>query len=681
MNAEKKICAECGAELTSDAPQGLCPKCLIKRGLESSVAAAPSSPESKAVADPTPIQRYRNIPTGFKPPNIETGADTTPGAPAGSGKTIAISTADILASSVGARVQYFGDYELLEEIARGGMGVVYKAKQTSLNRIVAVKMILAGQLASEADIRRFHTEAEAAANLQHPNIVAIHEVGEHEGRHYFSMDYVEGKNLAGLVREGPLPPTTAAQLVKTIAEAIQYAHQRGILHRDLKPQNVLMDEHDRPRVTDFGLAKRTGVDSGLTQTGAVMGSPSYMPPEQAAGQHDRVGPASDVYSLGAILYELLTSKAPFVGETPLATLRKVLEEEPTSPSKLNSRVPPDLETICLKCLEKSPERRYATARAVAEELNRFLNDEPIQAKPAGVFRKVMNSVQKRPWLLTGAACSLAMILFGLFYWQWSENKFLVWLNHHPNHVREKGPLSGGLIGWSLLWWGLMSPVIGWFRSYATRERKRGRVISTRILGANAVSGALAITFAFYLLMRGIDAFVWEKFPLQEGFFLGFVLFCTGVGSLVFVFKEYRMATLGIPNTFWEQVDRLEQIRTTRYSVAQIAACCFGMVGSTALGFVPNFPDFDWEHFALGFIAWLAAFIGGNFWLMSRLQRIASAFLLVCILFSLVHEDPTGVSFVYLPLPILLGVWCGRIVFKTQTDRNANKREQPVGKKD
>ncbi len=262
-------------------------------------------------------------------------------------------------------IKYFGDYELIDEIARGGMGVVYKARQTSLNRIVAVKMILAGQLATEADIRRFHTEAEAAANLQHPNIVAIHEVGEHEDRRYFSMDYVEGQNLAALVREGPLPPSRAAELVKTIAEAIQYAHQRGILHRDLKPQNVLIDEHGRPHVTDFGLAKRQGADSDLTQTGAVMGSPSYMPPEQATGGHDQVGPQSDVYSLGAILYQLLTQKAPFLGETSLATLQKVVQEDPVPPSKHNPQTPPDLETICLKCLEKKPERRYSTARALA----------------------------------------------------------------------------------------------------------------------------------------------------------------------------------------------------------------------------------------------------------------------------------------------------------------------------
>lgn len=336
------------------------------------------------------------------------------------------------------KIKYFGDYELLEEIARGGMGVVYKARQTSLNRIVAVKMILAGQLASEADIRRFHTEAEAAANLQHPNIVAIHEVGQQEERHYFSMDYVEGQNLAALVRERPLPPAQAAALVKTIAEAIQYAHQRGILHRDLKPQNVLIDEHGRPRVTDFGLAKHAGADSNLTQTGAVMGSPSYMPPEQATGRHDQVGPHSDVYSLGAILYQLLTGKAPFMGETPLATLQKVVEEDPVPPSKHNPLAPPDLETICLKCLEKEPERRYGAARALAEELERFLNYEPILARPASEWRKVSTWMLKHPWLITAALALIGAVaiigLAGLVYGVWENSQLLAWRSSHPGEL-------------------------------------------------------------------------------------------------------------------------------------------------------------------------------------------------------------------------------------------------------
>ncbi len=355
---------------------------------------------------------------------LESAALVAPGAPAS-------------VSPLG-NVKYFGDYELLEEIARGGMGVVYKARQTSLNRIVAVKMIRAGQLASEADIRRFHTEAEAAANLQHPNIVAIHEVGEHEEQHYFSMDYVEGRNLAALVHGRPLPPARAAELVKTIAEAIQYAHQRGILHRDLKPQNVLIDEHGRPRVTDFGLAKHAGADSNLTQTGAVMGSPSYIPPEQATGRHDQVGPHSDVYSLGAILYQLLTGKAPFQGETPLATLQKVVGEDPTRPSTQNPQTPPDLETICLKCLEKKPERRYPTARALAEELERFLNHEPILARPASELRKAFSWMIKRPWLITGALALVGAIailgMAGLVYGFWEYSQLMVWRSAHPGEL-------------------------------------------------------------------------------------------------------------------------------------------------------------------------------------------------------------------------------------------------------
>ncbi len=303
--------------------------------------------------------------------------------------------------------------------------------------------MLAGQLAGDADIRRFHAEAEAAANLQHPNIVAIHEVGEHEDRHYFSMDYVEGQNLAALVRERPLPPAKAAELVKTIAEAIQYAHQRGILHRDLKPQNVLIDEHERPRVTDFGLAKRTGEDSGLTQSGAVMGSPSYMPPEQATGRHEQVGPHSDVYSLGAILYQLLTGQAPFLGETALATLQQVVTEDPVPPSKHNPLSPPDLETICLKCLEKKPERRYHTARALVEELERFLNHEPILARPASEWRKVSVWMMKHPWLITVALAligSVAVIgLASLAYGFWEHSQLLAWRSGHPG---ESSPFRG-----------------------------------------------------------------------------------------------------------------------------------------------------------------------------------------------------------------------------------------------
>jgi len=304
----------------------------------------------------------------------------------------------------GDMLRYFGDYELLEEIARGGMGVVYKARQTTLDRIVAVKMILAGNLASQADIERFHVEAQAAANLRHPNIVAIHEVGKHAGQHYFSMDYVEGQSLADMVRESPLSGERAAAYVKTIAEAIEYAHQQGTLHRDLKPSNVLIDDTDQPRVTDFGLAKRIEGDSALTGTGQILGTPSYMPPEQAAANRGEVGPPSDVYSLGAVLYELLTGRPPFKAETPLDTLMQVLEVEPVSPRLLNPKIHKDLETIALKCLQKSPKSRYATAAELAADLRRFLHDEPILARPVSGTERLWRWCRRNPRVaaLTGA---------------------------------------------------------------------------------------------------------------------------------------------------------------------------------------------------------------------------------------------------------------------------------------
>jgi serine/threonine protein kinase len=304
-----RLCRECGKPLETDALLGLCPECLMKAGL-------PGPPKATIAVSPDAF---------IEGPESET-KEFTPG----------------------TKLGYIGDYELLEEIARGGMGVVYKARQSSLKRTVAVKMIRSGQLAGEAEVKRFHTEAEAAAQLQHPGIVAIHEIGEHEGRHYFSMDFVEGKNLAQIANGKPVSPRSAAEWLKAIAEAVQYAHQRGVLHRDLKPQNIMVDAAGRPRVTDFGLAKNLTGDSTLTNTGAVMGSPSYMSPEQARGRNDVVGPASDVYSLGAILYELLTGRPPFRGKTPLETLSEVVNDEPRPPRSWNPSAPLDLATICLK---------------------------------------------------------------------------------------------------------------------------------------------------------------------------------------------------------------------------------------------------------------------------------------------------------------------------------------------
>ncbi len=308
----------------------------------------------------------------------------------------------------GADIRSFGDYELLEEIARGGMGVVYRARQVSLNRVVALKMILAGQLASQEDVQRFHTEAQAAANLDHPGIVPIHDVGVEDGQHYFSMSYVEGESLAARVQAGPLPLREAAAIVGAVAEAIQYAHDRGVIHRDLKPANVLLDNDGQPRVTDFGLAKCIERDEGMTATGVVIGTPSFMSPEQAAGSRD-VGPAADVYSLGAILYTLLAGCPPFKGNRDLDTVLQVLEVDPVSPRHRNRAVDRDLETICLKCLEKEAHRRYGSARELAEDLDRYLQGEPILARPLGVAGRIRRWARRRP------ALAVTIAVLGLFY--------------------------------------------------------------------------------------------------------------------------------------------------------------------------------------------------------------------------------------------------------------------------
>jgi WD40 repeat protein len=316
--------------------------------------------------------------------------------------------------SVAPRV--LGDYELLEPIGRGGTGVVFKARQLSLDRIVAVKLLASGTLASPEIVHRFRTEAVAAGSLQHPNIVAVHEVGLAEGQHYLVMDYVAGPTLADLVREGPVLARRAAQLVRTVAEAVHFAHERGILHRDLKPSNVLLDADDQPRVTDFGLAKRlhssqpSTLNPQLTLSGQVLGSPGFMPPEQASGRRGQISRRSDVYGLGAILYFLLTGRPPFMGEAVTDVLHEVLNDEPLAPRLSNPTTPPDLQTVCLKCLEKEPDRRYPTAQALAEELSRFLRDEPILARPLGVMGKAWRWCRRKPVVASLGGTALVLLL-------------------------------------------------------------------------------------------------------------------------------------------------------------------------------------------------------------------------------------------------------------------------------
>jgi WD40 repeat protein/predicted Ser/Thr protein kinase len=362
--------------LSPDAPEGLCVRCLYEASL--------------------------NTPT-------ELDAATGPG------------------TSTAARsmlIRYFGDYEVLDEVARGGMGVVFKARQRTLGRVVALKLMHAGALASPDLIQRFKTEAEAAASLDHPNIVPIHEIGEHEGQHYFSMKLIDGCSLAQRTNAGPLPNRDAASLLAKISRAVHYAHQRGILHRDLKPTNVLLDGTGEPFLADFGLAKIAERDTQLTHTIAILGTPSYMAPEQARGETKHLTTAADVYGLGAVLYQSLTGVPPFAGGTSLETVRQVIEKEPRSPRSVNPACDADLATLCLKCLEKSPERRYASAEALAEDLERWQRGEPILARPVTGLERAAKWVRRRP-VIAGfsAALSLAIVLGTtgiLFQWRQAE---------------------------------------------------------------------------------------------------------------------------------------------------------------------------------------------------------------------------------------------------------------------
>ncbi len=418
--AEPQRCPICGREMPAHAPQGLCPACLLEGVLDNqdesqSLEGEPKWTASGSLVSNPPPQTAHRLTSIARPPRssprIRFGRAIAPSPSISHAVTGRPTT--IVPSSRAARIRYFGDYEIRGELGSGAMGVVYKARQVSLNRTVALKMIRAGALAREDATRRFHNEAEAVARLDHPNIVPIYEVGEYDGKRYFSMKLIGGTCLSRTLSSYSANPKNIAKLMVTIAEAIHHAHQRGVLHRDLKPSNILLDEQGQPHVSDFGLAKCVEGDGSLTESGAVLGTPAYMAPEQAAGSTRLVTTLSDVYGLGSVLYALLACKPPFGGATAIETLDQVRHQQPVPPSRHNPKVPRDLEIVCLKCLDMDPRVRYPSAQALGAELRRFLAGEPIQARRASAFEKGWRWCRRRPVIagLTAALIVAVLVRF------------------------------------------------------------------------------------------------------------------------------------------------------------------------------------------------------------------------------------------------------------------------------
>ncbi len=379
-----RVCRKCGARILSNAPEGLCTGCVLEAALEifpNAVAAGDDRGSAKDVEAKEAIQ----------------------------------SKATTRAAKM---LGELGDYELLEEVGRGGQGVVFRARQRSLNRIVALKVIGLGQWATKAHLKRFRLEAEAAASLDHPCIVPIYEVGERDGQCYFSMKFIEGGQLDEVVKHTPISIRQAVELIAKVARTVQYAHEHGILHRDIKPGNILVDAKGEPNLTDFGLARLVESESTVTRTVEVLGTPSYMAPEQAAGNNTKPTNATDVYGLGAVLYQLLTGHPPFAGGTTYETIKLLLETEPRAPRLWNSKVDRDLSTICLKCLEKNPQRRYSSAPVLAEDLERWLRHEPILARRTGIVHRGKKWLQRNPTAAGIAVLSLALVAaVGVIVWK------------------------------------------------------------------------------------------------------------------------------------------------------------------------------------------------------------------------------------------------------------------------
>jgi tRNA A-37 threonylcarbamoyl transferase component Bud32 len=390
----------------------------------------------------------------------------------------------------------FGDYQIFEELGRGGMGIVYKARQKSLGRLVALKMVLRGELASAADLARLRAEAASAARLDHAGIVPVYEVGEHAGQPYFAMKLIEGVTLAERLAEGPISAREAATILAAVCRAIDHAHRNGVLHRDLKPSNILIDQEGRPHVSDFGLAKRVTGDGSLTRSGAVLGTPSYMAPEQAAGNRGQIGPASDVYSLGTVLYAMLTGRPPFQAATPLDTVLLVLEQDPLPPRLLNPRADRDLEMIALKCLQKPPDLRYPTAGALADDLEAYLAGEPIAARSgqftqviARWFRETHHATVLENWGLLWMWHSLALVVACVL------TNALQWIGVH-----WYGEASQYEPGWRLLYLGLWTFGLGtWAAIFWALRRRAGPVTFVERQIAHVWAGSMVGIAMLYVV--------------------------------------------------------------------------------------------------------------------------------------------------------------------------------------
>jgi hypothetical protein len=465
----------------------------------------------------------------------------------------------------------FGDFELQSELGRGGMGVVWRARQISLNRPVALKMVQRGGSASEADLVRFRAEAEAAARLSHPNIVTIHEVGEHEGQPYFAMRLIEGQTLAQRLALGPLPPREAAELLAKVARAVDHAHKNGILHRDLKPSNILLDGTDEPHVTDFGLAKvqpallSEDAASRRTNTisGTILGTPSYMSPEQASGGKD-LSPAADVYSLGCILYESLTGRPPIQAATYLETLLLVLEQEPVPPRVLNPGVPRELEAICLKCLSKSPANRYASATDLANDLEAFLHGEPVSAESSGLsffiertFRETHHAVVLEDWgvlwmwhsLCTLVLCTVTQIM------AWSGVQ---------NHGAYLALWSVGLIGWGTIFWSLRKRAgpVRFVERQIAHAWAAGICASIGMFVIEVLMGLPALTFSPVLAIAAGMVFLVKAGVLSGSFYLAAIaMFATAV--FMAIFPQVGILLFGIATALCFFVPGLKYYRQRR----------------------------------------------------------------------------------------------------------------------